>query len=59
MFNFAFYRLNGLLLAREAAGLPSLLRDRDGILIPLCNDGNVYVNSNTYCNIVQHVCLKT
>lgn len=48
MFNFAFYRLNGLLLAREAAGLPSLLRDRDGTLISLCNDGNVYCNITNY-----------
>ena len=40
MFNFAAYRLNGLLLEREARGLPSLLRDKHGKLVSLCNDGD-------------------
>lgn len=42
MFNFAFYRLNGIILAREAAGEKLLLRDQHGSLVHLCNDGNHY-----------------
>jgi len=48
MFNFAFYRLNGLVLAREAAGERLLLRDERGALVTLCNDGNVYCNVTTF-----------
>lgn len=48
MFNFAFYNLNGLILEREAQGLRSLLRDRDGTLVSLCNDGNVYCNITNF-----------
>ena len=39
MFNFAFYRLNGIIQAREAAGEQLLLRDMHGTLVQLCNDG--------------------
>eukprot|EP00440_Ansanella_granifera_P071845 gb/GFBE01077965.1/.p1 GENE.gb/GFBE01077965.1/~~gb/GFBE01077965.1/.p1 ORF type:complete len:153 (+),score=27.57 gb/GFBE01077965.1/:1-459(+) len=42
MFNFAFYHLNGVMLEREAQGKRSLLRDKDGVLVTLCNDGNLY-----------------
>ena len=48
MFDFAFYRLNGLIEAREAAGERLLLRDRDGELVALCNDGNVYCGVTTF-----------
>jgi len=48
MFNFGAYRLNGLLLERETAGFPSLLRDKNGRLVTLCNDGNVYCNITSY-----------
>ena len=48
MFNFAFYRLAGLVLAREAAGEKLLLRDERGALVLLCNDGNHYCNVTTF-----------
>ena len=48
MFDFAFYRLNGIVLAREAAGERLLLRDLHGELVVLCNDGNVYCNVTTF-----------
>jgi hypothetical protein len=41
MFDFAFYRLNGIIQDREAAGEKLLLRDMHGTLVQLCNDGNV------------------
>lgn len=47
MFNFAFYRLNGIILAREAAGEKLLLRDERGELVSLCNDGNHYCNGSS------------
>ena len=52
MFDFAFYRLNGLIEAREAAGERLLLRDRDDNLVALCNDGNVYCNVTTFDHTV-------
>jgi len=48
MFNFAFYNLNGIMLERERQGKPSLLRDKDGELVELCNDGNAYCNITTF-----------
>jgi hypothetical protein len=48
MFNFAFYRLNGIILAREAAGEKLLLRDMYGTLVELCNDGNHYCNVTNF-----------
>lgn len=48
MFNFAFYRLNGIILAREAAGETLLLRDMHGTLVQLCNDGNHYCNVTNF-----------
>lgn len=48
MFNFAFYRLAGLILAREAAGERLLLRDARGELVLLCNDGDAYCNVTTF-----------
>ena len=48
MFDFAFYRLNGVVQAREAAGERLLLRDVHGQLVQLCNDGNVYCNVTTF-----------
>jgi len=48
MFDFAFYRLNGIILAREAAGEKLLLRDMNGQLVLLCNDGNAYCNVTTF-----------
>jgi hypothetical protein len=48
MFDFAFYRLNGIILAREAAGEKLLLRDMHGTLVRLCNDGNVYCNVTNF-----------
>ena len=48
MFDFAFYRLNGIVLAREAAGEQLLLRDAHGALVVLCNDGNFYCNVTTF-----------
>ena len=42
MFDFSFYRLHGIVLAREAAGEKLLLRDMHGTLVHLCNDGNHY-----------------
>ena len=35
MFDFAFYHLNGLILAREAEGERLLLRDENGALVTL------------------------
>jgi hypothetical protein len=48
MFDFAFYRLNGLVQAREAAGERLLLRDMHGQLVTLCNDSNFYCNVSTF-----------
>lgn len=48
MFDFAFYRLNGLILAREAAGERLLLRDERGTLVSLCNDGDYYCNVTNF-----------
>jgi len=42
MFDFAFYRLNGIVEAREAAGERLLLRDERGAVVRLCNDGDHY-----------------
>lgn len=41
-FDFAFYRLHGAMLALEARGQPAFLRDEKGVVVSLCNDGNVY-----------------
>ena len=48
MFDFSFYHLHGLMLARELAGERALLRDVNGTLVELCNDGNVYCNITTF-----------
>lgn len=48
MFDFAFYRLNGIILDREAAGERLLLRDLHGTLVQLCNDGNHYCNVTNF-----------
>ena len=55
MFNFNFYHLSGLMLEREAKGLTSLLRDKYGKLVSLCNDGNVYCNITSYDLSVKEV----
>ena len=44
MFDFAFYRFNGLIEALEAAGERLLLRDEGGQVVQLCNDGDHYCN---------------
>jgi hypothetical protein len=36
------------MIAMEAAGQPSFLRDKGGEIIFLCNDGNVYCNITTF-----------
>jgi hypothetical protein len=48
MFDFSFYHLHGLVLAREAAGEKLLLRDEHGELVLLCNDGNEYCNVTNF-----------
>jgi hypothetical protein len=48
MFDFAFYRLNGIILAREVEGERLLLRDMHGDLVHLCNDGNHYCNVTNF-----------
>lgn len=47
-FDFAFYSLHGRMMAREAAGEPSYLRDMNGKVVELCNDGNVYCGITTF-----------
>lgn len=44
MFDFDFYHLNGIIQAREANGEKLLLRDRNDVLVTLCNDGDFYCN---------------
>lgn len=55
MFDFAFYKAHGHMLAMEAAGLPSFLRDEHGEIMRLCNDGNVYCNITTFDWTQPHV----
>ena len=55
MFDFAFYRAHAQMLAMEAAGLPSFLRDEHGEIISMCNDGNVYCNITTFDWTQPHV----
>ena len=42
MLDFSFYRAHARMVAMEAAGLPSFLRDEHGEIMQLCNDGDVY-----------------
>ena len=49
MFDFAFYGYHQGMLDLEARGVHAFLRDENGDVIYLCNDGNVY------CNITQCV----
>ena len=55
MFDFAFYRAHARMVAMEAAGLPSFLRDEHGEIMFLCNDGNVYCNITTFDWTQPHV----
>ena len=55
MFDFAFYHLHGDMMAREAKGEKSFLRDRHGDIVELCNDGNVYCNITTFDHTNQAV----
>ena len=48
MFDFAFYKFNGLVEALEVAGERILLRDAFGEVVRLCNDGNHYCNVTFY-----------
>lgn len=48
MFNFGFYHLNQVLLDREAQGFRTLLRDKNDVLVTLCNDGNYYCNITNF-----------
>lgn len=41
MLDFQFYTLHGQMVAAEARGLHSFLRDDTGAVISLCNDGDV------------------
>ena len=55
MLDFAFYTLHGELMAAEARGMHSFLRDETGEIMTLCNDGNVYCNVTTFDWTQQHV----
>jgi hypothetical protein len=48
MQDFAFYRVHQQMIDLEAAGVHAFLRDESGLVIELCNDGNVYCNITTY-----------
>jgi hypothetical protein len=55
MFDFGQYTLHGKMLAAEAKGLPSFLRDKHGKIVYLCNDGNQYCNSTSFDWTKPHV----
>ena len=55
MLDFSFYRTHARMVAMEAAGLPSFLRDEHGEVMRLCNDGNVYCNITTFDWTQPHV----
>jgi hypothetical protein len=55
MFDFSFYSAHAGMMAMEAAGLPSFLRDEKNETIYLCNDGNVYCNITTFDWTKPHV----
>jgi hypothetical protein len=55
MFDFGFYNLHGEMMAAEARGQPSFLRDETGKIIELCNDGNGYCNITTFDWTQKHV----
>ena len=46
VFDFSFYAAHHQMIGMEQRGLRSYLRDKEGQLIGLCNDGN-----GRYCNI--------
>ena len=55
MLDFSFYRTHARMVAMEAAGLPSFLRDEHGEVMRLCNDGDVYCNITTFDWTQPHV----
>ena len=55
MLDFSFYRAHARMVAMEAAGLPSFLRDERGEVMQLCNDGDVYCNVTTFDWTQPHV----
>jgi hypothetical protein len=55
MFDFAFYRLNGIVEAREAAGEHVLLRDEHGTIVQLCNDGDHFCNVTFFDHSLESV----
>jgi hypothetical protein len=55
MLDFSFYRAHARMVAMEAAGLPSFLRDEHGEIMQLCNDGDVYCNVTTFDWTQPHV----
>ena len=55
MFDFQFYNLHGLMLDAESRGQPSFLRDMNGHLVSLCNDGDFYCNITTFDWTQAHV----
>ena len=48
MFAFAMYEAYQGMLDLEREGVHAFLRDKDGIIVSLCNDGNVYCNVTSY-----------
>jgi hypothetical protein len=48
MFDFSFYAQHQKMLDLEAKGEHAFLRDVDGNVASLCNDGNVYCNITTF-----------
>ena len=54
-FDFSFYTAHAGMIALEARGLPSYLRDKTGQVISLCNDGDVYCNITTFDWTKPHV----
>ena len=48
MFDFSFYTAHQRMLALEAAGIHAFLRDKNGEIVMLCNDGDVYCNITTF-----------
>jgi len=48
MFDFSFYTAHQRMLDLEAAGVHAFLRDENGEIMALCNDGNVYCNITTF-----------
>ena len=48
MFDFSFYTAHQRMLELEAQGLQAFLRDEDGEVLSLCNDGDVYCGITTF-----------